>query len=133
MPVEFRLSIYGSTALCWALAAFSAGLLGRGISPTQGRYLHRTAQTQNKRTQTSMSQVGFEPTIPVFERLKTVHALDRSDTVIGWVQTATLKKIVFHFSDPQVSDLKNSDVADVPDRSPCLSARHDALLTMLFT
>jgi hypothetical protein len=38
---------------------------------------HRTAQTQ-----TSMSQVGFEPTIPVFERAKTVHALDRAATVI---------------------------------------------------
>jgi hypothetical protein len=41
---------------------------------------HRTAQTQNKRTQTSMPQVGFEPTIPVFERAKTVHALDRAAT-----------------------------------------------------
>jgi hypothetical protein len=35
----------------------------------------RTKQTQNKRTQTSMSQVGFDPTIPVFERAKTVHVL----------------------------------------------------------
>jgi hypothetical protein len=43
----------------------------------------RTAQTQNKHTQTSMPQVGFEPTIPVFERPKTVHALDRAATVIG--------------------------------------------------
>jgi hypothetical protein len=31
-----------------------------------------------------MSQVGFEPTIPVFERAKTVHALDRAATVIGY-------------------------------------------------
>jgi hypothetical protein len=30
-----------------------------------------------------MPQVGFEPTIPAFERAKTVHALDRSATVIG--------------------------------------------------
>jgi hypothetical protein len=30
-----------------------------------------------------MSQLGFEPTIPVFERTKTVHALDRAATVIG--------------------------------------------------
>jgi hypothetical protein len=37
---------------------------------------HRTAQTQNKRTQTSMPRVGFETTIPVFERAKTVHTLD---------------------------------------------------------
>jgi hypothetical protein len=27
--------------------------------------------------------VGFEPTIPAFEREKTVHALDRAATVIG--------------------------------------------------
>jgi hypothetical protein len=45
---------------------------------------HGTAQTQNKRTQTSMPQVGFEPTIPMFERAKTVHALDRAVTVIGY-------------------------------------------------
>jgi hypothetical protein len=44
---------------------------------------HRTTQTQNKRTQTSMPRVGFEPTAPVFERAKTVHALDRAATVIS--------------------------------------------------
>jgi hypothetical protein len=27
--------------------------------------------------------VGFEPTIPVFEWAKTVHALDRAATIIG--------------------------------------------------
>jgi hypothetical protein len=40
---------YGSTALCWTLAAFSVslsytqsvGLLGRGISPSQGLWLHK--------------------------------------------------------------------------------------------
>jgi hypothetical protein len=30
-----------------------------------------------------MPYVGFEPTIPAFERAKTVHALDRSATVTG--------------------------------------------------
>jgi hypothetical protein len=30
-----------------------------------------------------MSRVGFEPTIPAFERAKTVHALDRAAAVIG--------------------------------------------------
>jgi hypothetical protein len=70
------LSIYGSTA--------RVGLLGRGISPSEGHYL----QKHNKRTQTSTPQVGFEPMIPVFERTKTVHALDRAATVIG----------VFYFS-----------------------------------
>jgi hypothetical protein len=44
---------------------------------------HRTAQTQNKGTQTSMPQVVFEPTIPVFELAKTVYALDCAATVIG--------------------------------------------------
>jgi hypothetical protein len=58
----------------------SIGLLGQVISPSQGRYL---TQTENKHKQTSMPRVGFEPTIPVFERAKTVHALDRAATVIG--------------------------------------------------
>jgi hypothetical protein len=41
----------------------SVGLLGWGISPSQGRYLY-------KHRQTSMSRVGLEPTI--------VHALNRA-------------------------------------------------------
>jgi hypothetical protein len=44
---------------------------------------HRTTQTQNISTQISMTRVRFEPTIPVFEREKTVQALDRTATVIG--------------------------------------------------
>jgi hypothetical protein len=32
-----------------------------------------------------MPRVGLEPMIPVFERAKTVHALDRAATVIGHV------------------------------------------------
>jgi hypothetical protein len=43
----------------------------------------RAVQTQDKCTQTSMSQVGFEPTTTAFEQAKTVHALDRAATVIG--------------------------------------------------
>jgi hypothetical protein len=42
---------------------------------------HRTTQTQNKSTQTSMPRVGFEPTTPVFERAKIIHALDREASV----------------------------------------------------
>jgi hypothetical protein len=30
-----------------------------------------------------MPRVGLKPTIPVFKRAKTVHALDSADTVIG--------------------------------------------------
>jgi hypothetical protein len=36
----------------------SVGRLGRGISPSQGRYL---TQTQNKYEETSMPWVGFKP------------------------------------------------------------------------
>jgi hypothetical protein len=45
-------------------------------------------------TQTSMPLVGFEPTIPVFERAKTVHALDRAGTAIG-IRIFLLKANVF--------------------------------------
>jgi hypothetical protein len=44
---------------------------------------HRTEETKNKRTQTSMPQVRLEPTNPMFERAKTVHALDSAATEIG--------------------------------------------------
>jgi hypothetical protein len=33
--------------------------------------------------QTFIPRVGFEPTIPVFERAETVHALDYEATMIG--------------------------------------------------
>jgi hypothetical protein len=41
---------------------------------------HRTTKTQ-----TSMPQVRFEPTTPLFERAKTVHALDRAAIAIGCI------------------------------------------------
>jgi hypothetical protein len=41
-----------------------------------------TKQHKHKRGQTSISRVGFEPTIPVF-KLKIFHPLDRAATVIG--------------------------------------------------
>jgi hypothetical protein len=46
--------------------------------------------TQNRRTQTSMHRMGFEPTIPVFKREKTVHTVDRAATVIGARVSTTL-------------------------------------------
>jgi hypothetical protein len=83
---------YGSAAR-WTLASFFFSILilytvGRtpwtGDQPvTRPLPADRTAQTQNKRTQTSMPRVGFEPTIPVFERATTVDVLDRAATVIG--------------------------------------------------
>jgi hypothetical protein len=41
---------------------------------------HRTAERRNE-----LPQVGFETTILVFERWKTVHALDHAAAVFGWV------------------------------------------------
>jgi hypothetical protein len=84
----------------WTLAAFfifliytqSVELLGRGISPSHGRYLH-TEQHEHKRTQISMPRVGFEPTIPVFERANTIHALDRAATVIGKFTCTLVNKV----------------------------------------
>jgi hypothetical protein len=94
--VRLYLSIYGSIAFVdlgrffsFLIYTQSVGLLGRGISSSEGRYLHRTTQIQNTRTQTSVPRMGFEPTISVFERAKTVHALDRASTVTGseWAKT----------------------------------------------
>jgi hypothetical protein len=39
--------------------------------------------TNREEMQTSMSRIGLEPTIPVFERTKTFQALDRAATVTG--------------------------------------------------
>jgi hypothetical protein len=41
-----------------------------------------------------MPQVRFEPTTPVFEREKTVHALDRAATVVSVLQTCSLTNLV---------------------------------------
>jgi hypothetical protein len=78
--LEHRASVKRSVSLQFLNHRQSVELLGRGISPSQGRYL---LETQNKRKQTSMPWVGFEPTIPVFVRAKIFHALDRPATVIG--------------------------------------------------
>jgi hypothetical protein len=76
---------YGSTALCWALAAFQfLNLCTASRTPWTGPLsTHRTTQTQNKRRQISIPRMGFEPTIPAFQRAKTVHALDRAATEMG--------------------------------------------------
>jgi hypothetical protein len=73
----------------WPLIQFlnhfsqTVGLLGRVISPSQGRYLN-TRQHKHRINaythQIPMPSVGFEPTISASERAKTVHALDVSIT-----------------------------------------------------
>jgi hypothetical protein len=58
---------------------------------TRPQPTHRTPQTQNKCTQTAMPWLGLEPTTPVFEGEKTVHALDRAAIVIGTAVSRHLK------------------------------------------
>jgi hypothetical protein len=90
LNAHYNLSAYGSTALVgfgrffsFLIYTQSVGLLGRGISQSQGHYLH----AEYTHIETSMTWAGFEPTIPVFELAKTVHALDRAATVIGASQS----------------------------------------------
>jgi hypothetical protein len=59
------------------------GLLGRGIGPTQGLYLHSTTQYRKAQTHIHAS-IGNRTTIPVFERPKTVRASDRSVQCRVW-------------------------------------------------
>jgi hypothetical protein len=76
--------VNGSTAISWALGPLlffvflilcTVGLLGRWINSSQGHCLDTGQYKQNKRTQTCIPRLGFEPTTPAFERAKTVHAL----------------------------------------------------------
>jgi hypothetical protein len=70
-------------ALCWTSAVFSFLIfytVGRtpwtGDQPVARPLPAQIGQhKQNIRTQPSVPQMGFEPTIPVFERAKTIHAL----------------------------------------------------------
>jgi hypothetical protein len=62
----------------------TVGLLGWVTSTSQGRYLN-TGQNKHK-IKLHMHpclRVGFESTIPTFERAKTVHTLHRAATMIG--------------------------------------------------
>jgi hypothetical protein len=73
--------MYGSTALVdldrffsFFIHTQSVELLGGEISPSQDRYLYAEQHKHNELTQRSMPQVGFKPTVPAFERTKTVRA-----------------------------------------------------------
>jgi hypothetical protein len=84
MLVSLCPSICGSTVLVdlgrfvsFLILYTVVGLFGWGINPLQGRYLHTEQHKHRINAHTSMPRVGFEPTIPVLKRAKTVHALDR--------------------------------------------------------
>jgi hypothetical protein len=85
--LHMYLFIYSSAALLLDLASLFSFLIMYTDSRTPWKgdqhvarplSTHRTIEIQNKHIQTSMSRVGFEPMIPVFERAKTVDALDRA-------------------------------------------------------
>jgi hypothetical protein len=99
----------------------SVGLLGRGISPSQGHYL---PQTQNKYRQTSMPWGGFEPTISVFERAKTFHASDRAATVIGNNSTEVFWNTNWHLIRMNCALSLYADTS-VSQTRVCLSCAYD--------
>jgi hypothetical protein len=67
------------------------------ISPSQGLYLHTRQHKHriNACTQTSMPQVGFEPTTSVFVRSKIVHVSDRAVTVIELTEIESVSLELF--------------------------------------
>jgi hypothetical protein len=90
-PYAWHLSIYLSTGL----RRFFSFLILHTHTPTGDQSVakalpaYKTTQTQNIRTQTSMPWVGFEHTIPAFEREKTHHVLDRA---ASWTSAKNLNK-----------------------------------------
>jgi hypothetical protein len=66
--------------------------------------------TQDNTTQTSMPWVGFEPTIPAFERAKTVHALDREVT-----QTRLINIILGNYKQSITVYIQNSTTYKIID------------------
>jgi hypothetical protein len=131
-------SIYGSTALeelrrffSFLIHTQSAGLLGREISLSQGRYLHTEQHKQNKRTQTSMPWVGFEPMMPVVERTKMV---DRAATVISrrCVYYLLIQvRVASHSSRLQTAVTEKAGVAAGSDRTLSWSRYHLPWLTFV--
>jgi hypothetical protein len=89
--LQHRASVKRLVSLQFLNLRHSVGLLGRVISPSQGRYL---TLIQNKHKETSMLRVGFERTIPSFERAKTVRALKFAATVIGEHCTHTAQHLL---------------------------------------
>jgi hypothetical protein len=85
--------IHGSTALCLDLDRFFSFLILYTVGSTpwtgdQPDAIPLPTHTEQHKHRINAHrhpclERGFEPTIPAFEREKTVHALDRAATVIG--------------------------------------------------
>jgi hypothetical protein len=115
--IMIYLSIYPSIHLCIYLSIYSPLLdLGRSFSflnfytdgrtpwardQPVGRPLpeHKGTQ-QNKHRQTSMPQVGFEPTTPMFKPAKIIDALERAATVTSSILKTRSNYSCSQFLDP---------------------------------
>jgi hypothetical protein len=84
--VQSHFFLYGFIALadldCF-FRFFQSGNPSTGDQPVARPLPTHRTQKQNKRKQTTMPRVEFEPMTPVLERAKMVHALDRAASVIG--------------------------------------------------
>jgi hypothetical protein len=63
--------------------AQSVGLLGRGISPSAGRYLHTEQHKQGINAQNVYASSEFKSTISVFGWAKTVYVFNREATMMS--------------------------------------------------
>jgi hypothetical protein len=87
---------------------------GRGISPSQGRYLHTEQHNHRMNAHTSRPWVGFESTAPVFERTKTVQAFDHAATVMGDILLRILvTRLVINGFRIRWSDLLDNHQTDI--------------------
>jgi hypothetical protein len=87
LPIMRRFNFYLDLVRPWPLFQFLDLLQSRWDSWMGDQHVARPLPAhrqhkQNKCTQTSMPEVGFESLLPVFERAKTVHALDRAAFLI---------------------------------------------------
>jgi hypothetical protein len=93
--LEHRASVKRFVSLQFLNLRHSLGLLGRVISPTEGRYLHRTTKTQNKRRQTSMTWGGgiwtHDPSVRAGENISCLRPRGHCDWLTKY-QSDQIKK-----------------------------------------
>jgi hypothetical protein len=73
-----------------------------------------------------MPHVGFEPTIPVFERARKFHALERAATVIGYSAYRAVSKYVNYV-------INSYFHSSVPSNDECLRMLTEARDVLCFT
>jgi hypothetical protein len=122
LSLSMDLQPFGPWSLFQFLNLYTVGRTHWTVDQPVARPLpaHRTTETHNKRTQTPMPRVGFEPTIPVLELPKTVHAIDRAATVIG-VSGATRLNYTFQNSPQNYNQISkgNSHENNYTNKEEC--------------